>query len=58
MMREFYNNLKSSMPVQYAKNKNPSLNRYPDGNSFPSPNGIDLTPGELLVCVPSEHGLP
>ena len=35
----------------------PEIEGYPDGQTVPSPEGIDFTPGELLGCVSGELGL-
>jgi formate dehydrogenase len=45
------------MPQSYARDGIPQLDRYPDGQTLPSPKGIDFTPGELLGCVSGELGL-
>jgi formate dehydrogenase len=35
-------------PTSYARDGIPSVDHYPDGQTVPSPSGIDFTPGELL----------
>jgi formate dehydrogenase len=35
----------------------PEIERYPDGQSTPTPEGIDFAPGDLLGCVSGELGL-
>jgi formate dehydrogenase len=45
------------MPQSYARDDIPKLDRYPDGQALPTPQGIDFTPGELLGCVSGELGL-
>ena len=35
----------------------PQLESYPDGQTTPTPDAIDFTPGELLGCVSGELGL-
>src|SRR5258708_38594979 len=35
----------------------PELTGYPDGQTLPSPSGIDFTPGQLLGSVSGELGL-
>ena len=45
------------MPQAYARDDMPVLDRYPDGQMLPTPNGIDFRPGELLGCVSGELGL-
>ena len=44
-------------PPAYAREGIPSIERYPDGQSTPAPEGIDFTPGDLLGSVSGELGL-
>jgi formate dehydrogenase len=44
-------------PPQYARDGIPQIDRYPDGQSTPTPQAIDFTPGELLGSVSGELGL-
>ena len=44
-------------PPSYARDAVPAIERYHDGQSTPSPQDIDFTPGELLGCVSGELGL-
>ena len=44
-------------PPSYARDDIPAIERYPDGQSTPTPERIDFTPGELLGCVSGELGL-
>jgi formate dehydrogenase len=44
-------------PPEYARDGTPTIERYPDGQTTPTPDGIDFTPGELLGCVSGELGL-
>jgi formate dehydrogenase len=44
-------------PPRYARDGIPKLERYPDGQSTPTPDAIDFTPGELLGSVSGELGL-
>ncbi|MBK5232446.1 MAG: NAD-dependent formate dehydrogenase [Thermoleophilia bacterium] len=44
-------------PPAYARDGIPAIAAYPDGQSAPTPAGIDFTPGELLGCVSGELGL-
>lgn len=44
-------------PPAYARDDIPKIESYPDGQSAPTPNGIDFNPGELLGCVSGELGL-
>ncbi len=44
-------------PPAYPRDDVPKLDRYPDGQTTPTPSAIDFTPGELLGCVSGELGL-
>jgi len=44
-------------PPAYARDDVPEIAGYHDGQSAPSPKGIDFTPGELLGSVSGELGL-
>jgi formate dehydrogenase len=44
-------------PTSYPRDDLPRLERYPDGQTLPTPNGIDFQPGALLGCVSGELGL-
>jgi formate dehydrogenase len=44
-------------PPAYARDSIPTLAQYPGGQSLPSPQGRDFTPGELLGSVSGELGL-
>jgi formate dehydrogenase len=44
-------------PPKYARDGIPLIERYPDGQSTPTPQAIDFTPGELLGSVSGELGL-
>ncbi|CAN5695717.1 NAD-dependent formate dehydrogenase [soil metagenome] len=44
-------------PPQYARDDIPRIERYPDGQTTPTPKAIDFTPGELLGSVSGELGL-
>ncbi len=44
-------------PPNYARNDLPVITHYPDGQTTPSPKGIDFKPGELLGCVSGGLGL-
>jgi formate dehydrogenase len=44
-------------PPSYARDDIPRIERYHDGQSTPTPEGIDFTPGELLGSVSGELGL-
>jgi formate dehydrogenase len=41
----------------YARDDLPKLERYPDGQTLPSPKEIDFNPGQLLGSVSGELGL-
>ena len=44
-------------PPNYARKDIPKVDRYPDGQSVPTPKRIDFKPGELLGSVSGELGL-
>jgi formate dehydrogenase len=44
-------------PPQYARDSIPEIKGYADGQTTPTPEAIDFTPGELLGCVSGELGL-
>jgi formate dehydrogenase len=44
-------------PKSYARDDIPRLDRYPGGQTMPSPKGIDFKPGELLGSVSGALGL-
>ena len=44
-------------PNEYARGGLPELDRYPDGQSLPSPSAVDFEPGQLLGSVSGELGL-
>ena len=44
-------------PKSYARDDIPKLDRYPDGQTLPTPKIIDFKPGELLGSVSGELGL-
>ena len=44
-------------PPVYARDDIPKIERYYDGQTTPTPEAIDFTPGELLGCVSGELGL-
>ena len=44
-------------PPKYARDDVPKLESYPDGQTIPTPEAIDFTPGELLGCVSGGLGL-
>jgi len=44
-------------PPKYARDDIPKIDIYPDGQTAPTPQGRDFSPGELLGCVSGELGL-
>ncbi len=44
-------------PKSYARDDVPKLERYPDGQTLPTPGKIDFKPGELLGSISGELGL-
>lgn len=44
-------------PQRYARDDLPAIDRYPDGQTLPTPRAIDFTPGALLGSVSGELGL-
>ncbi len=52
-----YDDPEGGYPPQYPRDEIPRIERYPDGQTTPTPEAIDFTPGELLGCVSGELGL-
>ncbi|HUC36485.1 MAG TPA: NAD-dependent formate dehydrogenase [Acidimicrobiales bacterium] len=44
-------------PGAYPRDEIPVLDRYPGGQTMPTPRAVDFTPGELLGSVSGELGL-
>ena len=44
-------------PTRYARDDLPKLERYPDGQTLPTPKAIDFQPGTLLGSVSGALGL-
>jgi formate dehydrogenase len=44
-------------PPKYARDDIPKIDRYPDGQTAPTPSAIDFEPGALLGSVSGELGL-
>jgi formate dehydrogenase len=44
-------------PTSYARDEIPTLSRYPDGQTLPTPESVDFQPGALLGSVSGELGL-
>ncbi|HKX90833.1 MAG TPA: NAD-dependent formate dehydrogenase [Sphingomicrobium sp.] len=52
-----YDDPKSGYPESYPRDDLPRIERYPDGQTLPSPEAIDFQPGQLLGSVSGELGL-
>ena len=52
-----YDDPVSGYPISYARDSMPEIERYPGGQTTPTPKQIDFTPGALLGCVSGELGL-
>ena len=52
-----YDDPVSGYPPSYARDEIPKIERYHDGQTTPTPEKIDFTPGELLGSVSGELGL-
>jgi formate dehydrogenase len=52
-----YDDPADGYPPAYARESIPTIERYFDGQSTPTPERIDFTPGELLGSVSGELGL-
>lgn len=52
-----YDDPVTGYPKSYARDGIPKLERYPDGQSLPTPENIDFVPGTLLGSVSGELGL-
>jgi formate dehydrogenase len=52
-----YDDPVTGYPPTYARDSVPKLERYPGGQTLPTPKKIDFKPGELLGCVSGELGL-
>jgi formate dehydrogenase len=52
-----YDDPVSGYPPKYARDGIPKIERYPGGQTAPTPKAIDFTPGELLGCVSGALGL-
>jgi formate dehydrogenase len=52
-----YDDPVAGYPKSYAINSIPKLERYPDGQTLPTPKAIDFKPGTLLGSVSGELGL-
>jgi formate dehydrogenase len=52
-----YDDPVTGYPKTYARDTIPKVERYPDGQTTPTPQVIDFKPGELLGSVSGELGL-
>jgi len=52
-----YDDPVTGYPPKYARDGIPMIEKYPSGQSLPTPKQIDFKPGELLGCVSGELGL-
>jgi formate dehydrogenase len=52
-----YDDPVSGYPTSYARDGVPTLERYPGGQTLPSPSALDFTPGALVGSVSGELGL-
>lgn len=52
-----YDDPADGYPNNYPRDDLPHIERYPDGQTLPSPRAIDFQPGQLLGSVSGELGL-
>ena len=52
-----YDDPADGYPTSYPRDDLPKIDRYPDGQTLPSPKAIDFQPGQLLGSVSGELGL-
>jgi formate dehydrogenase len=52
-----YDDPVAGYPTTYARDSIPRIERYPSGQTVPTPRAIDFKPGELLGSVSGELGL-
>ncbi|MET1112258.1 MAG: NAD-dependent formate dehydrogenase [Allosphingosinicella sp.] len=52
-----YDDPEDGYPTGGPRDGLPSLDHYPDGQTLPTPNAVDFTPGELLGSVTGALGL-
>jgi len=52
-----YPDPETGFPPKYARDDIPTILKYPDGMTTPTPSSIDFTPGEMLGCVSGKLGL-
>ena len=52
-----YDDPAGGYPTSYPRDDLPKIDRYPDGQTLPTPKAIDFRPGQLLGSVSGELGL-
>ena len=52
-----YDDPVDGFPPDYVRDQIPTIERYHDGQTTPTPEAIGFTPGDLLGCVSGELGL-
>lgn len=52
-----YDDPVTGYPTNYPREGLPHVDRYPDGQSLPTPSAVDFTPGALLGSVSGDLGL-
>jgi formate dehydrogenase len=52
-----YDDPVDGFPPSYARDDVPRIERYPGGQTTPTPSALGFTPGELVGCVSGELGL-
>ncbi|MEU9339026.1 NAD-dependent formate dehydrogenase [Streptomyces sp. NPDC048290] len=52
-----YDDPTDGYPTTYARDDLPVIDRYPGGQTAPTPEAVDFTPGQLLGSVSGELGL-
>jgi formate dehydrogenase len=52
-----YDDPLTGYPPKYARDSIPKITKYADGQTTPTPSGVDFRPGDLLGCVSGELGL-
>ncbi|MFF8727175.1 NAD-dependent formate dehydrogenase [Streptomyces sp. NPDC015171] len=52
-----YDDPAEGYPTEYARDDLPAIDHYPGGQTTPTPEAIDFTPGRLLGSVSGELGL-
>jgi len=52
-----YDDPADGYPTSYPRDDLPKIDRYPDGQTLPTPKSIDFQPGSLLGSVSGELGL-